>query len=73
LAEILFETKDFEGATSHYRWIVDHGVAQRTAMIDKKRAVNDRAEAALVEEARLKSCSLTLRVAHAQGHVPERF
>ncbi len=25
LAETLFEIKDFEGSTDHYRWVVDHG------------------------------------------------
>jgi tetratricopeptide (TPR) repeat protein len=71
LAEILFDTKDFEGATGHYRWIVDHGMANRTATVDKKHSVNDRTEGALVEEARLKAVGSRYEALSQKGYFPK--
>jgi tetratricopeptide (TPR) repeat protein len=73
LAEILFQTKDYEGATSHYRWIVDHGAAQKNALVDKKRAVNDRTEGALVEEARLKAVASRYEALQLKGLFPKEL
>ena len=67
LAEILFQLKDYEGATAQYRWVVANGKIDQNS--SKARAPGS--EAQLVEDSRLKAISSRYEALRASGFVPK--
>jgi TolA-binding protein len=67
LAETLFTIKDYDGATRHYRWVVDHG---KWTKASKKSMLEPDAPLATVPEASLKAIASRYEVLRAKNLIP---
>jgi tetratricopeptide (TPR) repeat protein len=69
LAETLFTIKDYDGATRHYRWVVDHGTWKDTPK-HAKNSLDPEAPLATVPDASLKAIASRYEVLRTKGQIP---